>query len=78
MQQYYVARQSMADSWKNFPRKASLTEQFYETAMLYGRLIVSERPLPNALRTIKPVNIGGLSGLHVFFLSAHIATHARL
>jgi len=60
--QWNAEYQALADHWKNFPKKASLTEQFYETARLYGRLIVSERPLPNHLRTIKPVNIGGLSG----------------
>lgn len=39
-----------------------LAQQFQEAAVSYGRLIISERPLPPEMRSIQPVDIGGVAG----------------
>eukprot|EP01104_Vermistella_antarctica_P017137 TRINITY_DN6023_c0_g1_i1.p1 TRINITY_DN6023_c0_g1~~TRINITY_DN6023_c0_g1_i1.p1 ORF type:complete len:1031 (+),score=322.01 TRINITY_DN6023_c0_g1_i1:387-3479(+) len=39
-----------------------VVDDFRYTSQLYARIIVSEMCMPNSLKTIKPVNIGGVAG----------------
>src|SRR4051812_29111979 len=40
----------------------ALHEQFVSTATMYGKMIISERFLPDSKKTIKPSEMGGLAG----------------
>jgi hypothetical protein len=48
--------------YQKYPQIAALTQQFQETAYVYGRLIISERALAPDARSIKPIHIGGVAG----------------
>ena len=41
---------------------AHLIEDFVNAAKMYGELIISEIPLPNDLKTIKPIENMGVAG----------------
>lgn len=41
---------------------AAFEAEFVRTATLYGKIIISERFLPVELKTIKPLDIGGIAG----------------
>ena len=41
---------------------AALSEEFVRTATLYGKMIISERFLPEYKKTIKPLDLGGIAG----------------
>ena len=45
-----------------YDRLASLAQNFTVSARQYGRIIISERALPVAEKTIKPTNLGGVAG----------------
>lgn len=40
----------------------SLSKDFVNVASMYGKIIISERFLPNAEKTIQPTNMGGIAG----------------
>ncbi|GAM27028.1 hypothetical protein SAMD00019534_102030 [Acytostelium subglobosum LB1] len=52
----------MDDSLDKFERLASLEHDFVYAAEAYGRIIISEHLLPNEMKTIKPVSVGGVAG----------------
>ncbi|EFA86726.1 hypothetical protein PPL_00531 [Heterostelium album PN500] len=52
----------MDDSLEKFERLASLEHDFVYAAESYGRIIISEHLLPDELKTIKPVSVGGIAG----------------
>jgi hypothetical protein len=43
-------------------RLRNLANDFVSVAEQYGRIIISERHLPNADKTIRPVGVGGVAG----------------
>ncbi|KAN0015626.1 hypothetical protein ACTFIU_008367 [Dictyostelium citrinum] len=52
----------MDDCLEKFERLSSLEHDFVYAAESYGRIIISENFLANELKTIKPVNVGGVAG----------------
>ncbi|KAK5577689.1 hypothetical protein RB653_002634 [Dictyostelium firmibasis] len=52
----------MDDCLEKFERLSSLEHDFVYAAESYGRIIISENFLANELKTIKPVNVGGIAG----------------
>ncbi|EFA85283.1 Histidine kinase A [Heterostelium album PN500] len=45
---------------------SKLAHDFVYTAKIYGKVIISELTLPLHLKTIKPINIGGVAGGHKY------------
>lgn len=45
-----------------FPKLAILGEDFSNTALTYGRMIISEFSRPADQKTIRPVRLGGVAG----------------
>ncbi|GAM20836.1 hypothetical protein SAMD00019534_040110 [Acytostelium subglobosum LB1] len=45
---------------------SKLAHDFVYTAKIYGKVIISELMLPLHLKTIKPINIGGVAGGHKY------------
>ena len=41
---------------------AALEAEFVRTATLYGKIIITERFLPDELKTVPPLDIGGIAG----------------
>ncbi|KAN0035447.1 hypothetical protein ACTA71_004717 [Dictyostelium dimigraforme] len=52
----------MDDCLEKFERLSSLEHDFVYAAESYGRIIISENFLADELKTIKPVNVGGVAG----------------
>lgn len=44
------------------PELTHVSTEFTDAALTYGRIIISESQLPDHLKTIKPVNFGGVAG----------------
>lgn len=49
-----------------------VVRDFIETARMYGRIIISELHLPPELRTIRPLNVGGVLGGAKFMVSKKV------
>eukprot|EP01091_Cochliopodium_minus_P008773 TRINITY_DN2044_c1_g2_i1.p1 TRINITY_DN2044_c1_g2~~TRINITY_DN2044_c1_g2_i1.p1 ORF type:complete len:1208 (-),score=324.64 TRINITY_DN2044_c1_g2_i1:36-3659(-) len=47
---------------KHYENISKIGTRFVECAEFYGRIIISEKNLPNDLKTIKPTDLGGIAG----------------
>src|SRR5690242_2803832 len=45
-----------------YSRLGELYRNFVDTAVLYGKIIISEQYLPQDMRTIQPAHLGGFAG----------------
>jgi hypothetical protein len=54
--------QEMESRFANTRQLAAVGREFLETAFTYGKIIISERSLPVAAKTIRPVAFGGVAG----------------
>ena len=55
------------DGFDKFNELRVLTSDFIYCAESYGKIIISEKCLPNEKKTIKPIEIGGIAGGQVCF-----------
>eukprot|EP01091_Cochliopodium_minus_P008798 TRINITY_DN2050_c0_g2_i9.p1 TRINITY_DN2050_c0_g2~~TRINITY_DN2050_c0_g2_i9.p1 ORF type:complete len:1349 (-),score=401.15 TRINITY_DN2050_c0_g2_i9:136-4182(-) len=53
---------SLENSYEKYDGLRNLAQDFVYCAETYGRIIISEKCLPNEKKTIKPVGIGGIAG----------------
>ena len=49
-----------SDEWQK--KMYGLSNDFFHAASLYAQVIISELPLPIGLKSIQPVNVGGIAG----------------
>ncbi|KAF2073114.1 hypothetical protein CYY_005583 [Polysphondylium violaceum] len=54
------------DKIEGYRELSKLAHDFVYTAKIYGKVIISELTLPLHLKTIKPINIGGVAGGHKY------------
>ena len=52
----------MPDSFDKYQQLSALYRDFCYAAKTYGRIIISEKFLPDSDKTIKPVGAGGVAG----------------
>eukprot|EP01132_Coremiostelium_polycephalum_P005864 gene5864-7293_t len=60
--------QEMPDCLEKFEKLSSLEHDFVYAAETYGRIIISEHFLPDEIKTIKPVSVGGIAGGHKYIV----------
>jgi hypothetical protein len=58
----------MDDSFAKFDQLRSINNDFVFAAEQYGRIIISERCVPNARKTIGPTDLGGVAGGQKFLV----------
>jgi hypothetical protein len=66
----WFVRRNLSVLSRHCVQQASLGQQFRETAFTYGRLIISERAIDPAHRTIKPVSEVSPTGVHFNFFNS--------
>jgi Clustered mitochondria len=62
LMQFKDRRVSFREKLEINERMFMLAHDFEQTVTTYGKIIATERFLPNAQKTIKPVNVGGIAG----------------
>lgn len=62
------------DSFEKFDLLRSTAHDFVYAAEAYGRIIISELCLPNDLKTIKSIGLGGIAGGEKYIVQVSIET----
>lgn len=65
------------DERKKIEELASLSKDFNHTARTYGQIIIAERYLPIAKKTIKPMDIGGIAGGQKYIVQGKHVPHTH-